>query len=448
MNKKIVCAFIPILLILLFLLTGCGGSQQQDSASPSRPAFGDSLDALSSALTEGAGREYEYEYVKATLKDNALTITILSGDAADRCPGAANGLCFDQPYPVSGLTGSYTDLFVGTMGNDVSPFVFLLTEQGAVECVPVGEALIEWAYGPGGVDPVFASLGELPGVSDVISFYEDTVSDEGGGYVTVFAVTAAGEEIDLSFPYDYARSPQNAPPSATEAMEILMADDPATNMSYLHEQGMLMMDAGETESLYGGYCPVIAVGTDHESEFVREKYFAVDPAGAIYDFDIMTQQWVPANMLANIYSNSQDYWDLFAIICEPNGHELNDIYSTGRVEEVFISDPMLSSDTPMILLPLKNDVNIRVELVDFTPEGEIISETVLADCTLSRGDLCAIYAKYMYDTSPLHIFATWQDGPSQFTAIWWAVGGGGVYGETYLEYITGFEEDSGVEPMG
>ena len=86
-------------------------------------------------------------------------------------------------------------------------------------------------------------------------------------------------------------------------------------------------------------------------------------------------------------------------------------------------------------------------MIDFNFDGEIESETVIADLTLSRGDVCTIYAKMMYDTSPLIITATWQDGPTEYNAVWWAVGGG-EYGETYISYVTGYYEDFAGEAMG
>ena len=149
--------------------------------------------------------------------------------------------------------------------------------------------------------------------------------------------------------------------------------------------------------------------------------------------DVYTDSWLPYNALAEIYSKSEDSQDLFAIICEPNGNELDYIHTNGRMEESVISDPGLYSDTPMILLPLKNNVNIKVELIYYSVNGGIESETVLYDLDLSRGDMCAIYGKMTYDTSPLLILATWQDGPSEFNGIWWAVSGV-EYGEVYISY--------------
>lgn len=443
MSKKKVYVFISILLMMTLLFSGCGNSERKGSSEPAyTTTSSDSSDVSDPALAERTDLEYEYEYeyVKATLKDNVLTVTLLSGDAADQCPGSNNGLQFDKPYPVSGLADSYTDLFVGAMGNSVSPFVFLLTERGTVECVPMGDVLLVWANGNRDTDPVFSSIGELPDVSNITSFYEGSVWYDNGGYTTVFAVTADGNEIDLTFPYYYAINPQDAPPTEEMATKILMDNVHAAGLDDLLDHGLYTIGTGETENIYGDYCYLTGVGNDQTDNLGHLQFFGVASTGAVYELVGEPDRWRPSNKLAEIYSDSQDYYDLFSIICQPNGNELNEIYFTGRMEEVEVSDPLIHSDTPMVLVPLKNNMNIKVELIDFSPEGEILSETVLSDLTLSRGDLCTVYAKMMYDTSPLFIFASWQDGPSEFTAAWWAVCGGGEYGETYIEYITGYED--------
>ena len=55
--------------------------------------------------------------------------------------------------------------------------------------------------------------------------------------------------------------------------------------------------------------------------------------------DVYTDSWLPYNALAEIYSKREDGQDLFAIICEPNGNELDYIHSHGRMEELVISAP-------------------------------------------------------------------------------------------------------------
>lgn len=70
---------------------------------------------------------------------------------------------------------------------------------------------------------------------------------------------------------------------------------------------------------------------------------------------------------------------------------------------------------------------------------EIISSETIAEFVLSCGELCQVYARFMYDTSPLFITATWQDEAVRYSVTWWAVGESGD-GENYSEYVTGFDE--------
>ena len=492
MRKKNTYRFIAILLILTLLLSGCASTGRDDGSEPAFKHFSpdklntadsgegetedpennpdteqkgeDAGDKKSPGSTEGAGQnkkpeqdhssdqdedpalEYTYEYVKATLRDGTLTITLLPDAAAEHF-GSNSGLRCNEPYPVSGLTGSYTDLFIGSMGNSVSPFVFLLTEGGGVECVPVGIVLEDWVISRPAGDPAFVSIGELPHVSDIVSFYEDTVSYDNGGYVTVFAVAADGVEADLSFPYYYAVNPQDAPPSEEMAEKIILDNLGPAGLEDLVDRGLYMIAPGLVETINGDPCCLMGVGDEDTDNLGHLQYFAAAANGAVYERVGEPELWRPCNLLAEIYSGSSDPLDLFSIISEPNGTELEELYFTGRKEEVFLSDSALASDTPMLLLPLKNDVNIKVELIDFNIDGEIESETVLADLTLSRGDLCAIYAHVMFDTSPLFIYAAWQDGPCEYTVYWWAVSGAG-YGEVYMEYVAGFEADDGSHAMG
>ena len=140
MGKKIY-ALISVLLIMALLFSGCINIVHENSSSE-RPSDSESEDILdvSDSESEDVYLEFEYEYVKAILDGNTLTVTILSGVVTDEYLNLS-GIKYDEPYPVSGLEGKYTDLFIGSMGNSVSPFIFLLTDRGTVECVPGSDIL-------------------------------------------------------------------------------------------------------------------------------------------------------------------------------------------------------------------------------------------------------------------------------------------------------------------
>lgn len=73
-----------------------------------------------------------------------------------------------------------------------------------------------------------------------------------------------------------------------EAAELLCQVDEV--QGYL-AQGMVMFFEKETETIDDEPCVVIALGTDHGENFVRELYYAVAPSGTIYTYDWFTDSW-------------------------------------------------------------------------------------------------------------------------------------------------------------
>ena len=162
MSKKNLGAFISVLLITALLLSGCNNSVRKGGIkeSSSNTEYQDNSYNSDFETTQATDLEYEYEYVKAVLKDNVLTVTILSSDAAYQYFGTDSGLRYDEPYPVYDLEHNY-NLFIGSVGSDFSPFVFLLTDHGTVDCVPVGNILLDWLIGPREEDLVIHRHGRI-----------------------------------------------------------------------------------------------------------------------------------------------------------------------------------------------------------------------------------------------------------------------------------------------
>lgn len=75
-------------------------------------------------------------------------------------------------------------------------------------------------------------------------------------------------------------------------MELLVTD---TDVAYWMEQGMKLMETGDSETLFGEECTLIALGTGHEDSFVREQLFAVSASGAVYRYDVVMDQWDACN---------------------------------------------------------------------------------------------------------------------------------------------------------
>lgn len=122
MSKKNLGAFISVLLITALLLSGCNNSVRKGGIkeSSSNTEYQDNSYNSDFETTQATDLEYEYEYVKAVLKDNVLTVTILSSDAAYQYFGTDSALRYDEPYPVYGLEHNYIDLFIGSVGSDFS----------------------------------------------------------------------------------------------------------------------------------------------------------------------------------------------------------------------------------------------------------------------------------------------------------------------------------------
>ncbi len=93
-------------------------------------------------------------------------------------------------FTVTGCYSDYIKLYMGSVGQDYAPYVFLLTEEGVVEYIDVlaGARSGEMVNG-----------GPLYGVNGIIRFESGTAYDTEyqSEYTTVYGVTRSGERTDL-----------------------------------------------------------------------------------------------------------------------------------------------------------------------------------------------------------------------------------------------------------
>lgn len=148
--------------------------------------------------------------------------------------------------------------------------------------------------------------------------------------------------------------PENCAPSYEDAAELLLAD--ADVQAYGAIEGMSTISADETMVIAGESCTVVYAGTDHQENFVREYSFAVSSTGAIYQYDVIGDAWIPANTLASIYSNWAENV-LFAVFTDPNYPEY--WYAYDGVEGL----------DKVMLVPMCSGVNIRVERVEYDEQN-------------------------------------------------------------------------------
>ena len=142
---------------------------------------------------DGKAPQSEYAFVTAHLTDDGAAVRFTRHedgmfDSEEYRPYV--GFSYNTDYPIAACYGEYQDIFVGTFGNGMAPYVFLLTKGGTVEYADIF----------GGFDNGFlCSGGPLYGLHDIARF--ENGEREGGyeeGYQTVCAVDQNGERYDLA----------------------------------------------------------------------------------------------------------------------------------------------------------------------------------------------------------------------------------------------------------
>ena len=131
----------------------------------------------------------EYAFVTAHLTDDGAAVRFTRHkdgmfDSEEYRPYV--GFSYNTDYPIAACYGEYQDIFVGTFGNGMAPYVFLLTKGGTVEYADIF----------GGFDNGFlCSGGPLYGFRDIVGFESGVYEDGfGGGYETVYAVDKNGRK--------------------------------------------------------------------------------------------------------------------------------------------------------------------------------------------------------------------------------------------------------------
>lgn len=155
----------------------------------------------------------------------------------------------------------------------------------------------------------FYALSEDGTVLEVEDFYFTGPEDENGD-LSIYRNTtgsfdpAQSQKTEMTLGDFWALAPEpqdlpltpfsalDAPPTPEEAMELLVSD---TDVAYWMEQGMKLMETGDSETIFGEECTLIALGTGHEDSFVREQLFAVSSSGTVYQYDVVMDQWNVCN---------------------------------------------------------------------------------------------------------------------------------------------------------
>ena len=141
----------------------------------------------------GSAPQSEYAFVTAHLTDDGAAVRFVrqeDGMFDSEEYRSYVGFSYNTDYPIAACYGEYQDIFVGTFGNGMSPYVFLLTKGGTVEYADI--------FG-GFESGLLCSGGPLYGLHDIVGFEN---GERGGGYEegyqTVYAVDKNGERYDLA----------------------------------------------------------------------------------------------------------------------------------------------------------------------------------------------------------------------------------------------------------
>ena len=141
----------------------------------------------------GSAPQSEYAFMTAHLTDDGAAVRFTrheDGMFDSEEYRSYVGFSYNTDYPIAACYGEYQDIFVGTFGNGMSPYVFLLTKGGTVEYADI--------FG-GFESGLLCSGGPLYGLHDIVGF-ENGEREDGyeEGYQTVYAVDKNGERYDLA----------------------------------------------------------------------------------------------------------------------------------------------------------------------------------------------------------------------------------------------------------
>lgn len=238
----------------------------------------------------GSAPQSEYAFVTAHLTDDGAAVRFVrqeDGMFDSEEYRSYVGFSYNTDYPIAACYGEYRDIFVGTFGNGMSPYVFLLTKDGTVEYADI--------FG-GFENGLLCSGGPLYGLHDIVGFEN---SERGGGYEegyqSVYAVDKNGERYDLAgritpmadaMPFSIAgdwyaevRHGVDGGGSYTDSCLLSFSENGFTSIENFME------DMEDLSINYGGYCSYLGMNEQgmiycfnlcNSNDDVRNGAFALD----------------------------------------------------------------------------------------------------------------------------------------------------------------------------
>lgn len=129
-------------------------------------------------------------FITAKLRNGKLSLTFSKNEDAALVFGTMKKPPkYGKAYPVEGICDDYKKMLIGYLGNNINPYLFLLTLDGRVEVVDIINGM-QYGY--------YCSTGPLPMTVKKTGLVTGTVSEGGGAYRTVYAVNSKGKKKDLA----------------------------------------------------------------------------------------------------------------------------------------------------------------------------------------------------------------------------------------------------------
>jgi len=129
-------------------------------------------------------------FITAKLRNGKLSLTFSKNEDAALVFGTMKKPPkYGKAYPVEGICDDYKKMLIGYLGNNINPYLFLLTLDGRVEVVDIING-VQYGY--------YCSTGPLPMTVKKTGLVTGTVSEGGGAYRTVYAVNSKGKKKDLA----------------------------------------------------------------------------------------------------------------------------------------------------------------------------------------------------------------------------------------------------------
>ena len=274
MRKRIL---LPVLMLSLLLLSGCGKTPQKPSDNTEKPAGGTqtevtALDRLQGSIAEQnamLGAAF-FGYVDSE-----------SDEAAVRAFAAGSSLVKDYPFladcaPILTEGAELYALVPANKDTAVAVYPAEISEDG--NYIDHKDAPI-YTGKPGEAVILRCNISEIC-ANVLISVTDGSSALEFHPMISL----ENGRMVQEKGCYDFSVYAQDFVEAARE--RLLAADEVKDAL----QRGRKLLSTGDSQTIDGQDCPIFALGTDGDEQFVREQLYAVADT-QIYAYSAITDSW-------------------------------------------------------------------------------------------------------------------------------------------------------------